>query len=241
METYKFNQNSLVRCIGFNPYKLESIFTHGILSTNKANELGIPYTRNYKGYNSDDHISMIRPLYSSIDDPRSCYYTMVPKNVSLIIEDQDFLYDYQEAYFNHADEVLVENEIPTSKFVGIMVPEQFLDYELKDLPMIPIKSTSYEIIKSTCDQLIHYLSTKNHDTNIDEYKELLNELKMTIAELNNDKDDEDLINEFMAENVQTTFDSLLECEHTTLEQMLNYMNDKTLQLPIYGVGKSLTK
>ena len=38
-----------------------------------------------------------------------------------------------------------------------------------------------------------------------------------------------------------TFDKVLKKEGTTLIDMVTYINDKTLGLPFYGVGKSLTK
>ena len=54
MDEYHFGQNTLIRSVGFNPYKIESILTHGILSKNKAEELGISLTRNYFGYNFEE-------------------------------------------------------------------------------------------------------------------------------------------------------------------------------------------
>lgn len=250
METYNFGENTLIRSAGFNPYKLESILTNGILSKNKAEEMGISLTRNYFGYNFDDNVSMIRPFYSNSEDENSCLYTLVPKNVNIIVEDQDFIYDTNEAYYNHADEVFVNGMVPKEKFVGIMIPEKFLNYELKDLPMIPLKSTSYANLRGACDELIVYLEKMGYEINAEEYKDLLRELHLTITELNKDRNNPELkedffdiklaLNEFIANGVQETFDNYLGT-NTTLEVMINYLNQKTLNLPIYGVSKQITK
>ena len=250
MDTYKFGDDTLIHSIGFNPYKIESILTNGILSKNTAKNMGIPFARNYFGYNFDDNVSMTRPFYSNIEDPNSCLYTLGAKNVSVIVEGQEFIYDTKEAYYNHADEVFVSGMVPREKFVGLMVPEKYSEYELRDLPMIPLKSTSYLNIKETCDELIVYLSNMGHDADIEEYRELLRELHLTITELNKDRENSELeedffdvklaLNEFMAEEVQQTFDSVLG-EGTTALEMVSYLNNKTLELPIYGISKQITK
>lgn len=250
MENYKFGENTLIRSAGFNPYKLESILTNGILSKNKAEEMGISLTRNYFGYNFDDNVSMIRPFYSNSEDENSCLYTLVPKNVNIIVENQEFIYDTNEAYYNHADEVFVKGMVPKDKFVGLMIPEKYLTYELKDLPMIPLKSTSYANLRGACDELITYLEKMGYEINAQEYSDLLRELHLTITELNKDRNNEELkedffdiklaLNEFIASAVQDTFDNFLKTK-TTLETMINYLNEKTLNLPIYGVSKQITK
>lgn len=256
METYTFNDNTLVRSGLFNPYKLESTLTHGLLSQNKAKELGVSLTRNYYGYNFDDHISLNRPMYSNPSDENSSYYDLAPKSINLIIENQDFIYEMYDTdgsiknYFNHPDEVFVKDIVPTNNFVGIMIPEELMDYELIDLPMIPLKSTSFSNIWSTTIELLNYLESLGHPVDKFGLKDYKKELMFTIYELNKNKDDiglkEDFIdakmalNEFVANEVQICFDNILG-KRTTLIDMVNYINSKTLNLPIYTNNKSLRK
>lgn len=251
METYKYGENSLIRSMGFNPYKIESILKNGILSKNKAMELGISLSRNYNGYNLDDYISLTRPFYSNKNDERSCYYSLIPKNVNLIIENQPFLYDQKYNYFNHPDEVLVEDIIPNEKFTGLVIPENLRNRKLMELPMINVKTNFYINIKENSEELIKYLNTYGHEINKEEYHDLMEELKLTIKALNQDKDNEELkqdffeikieISAFLAEEVQKTFDKLLGKENTTLQEMIEYLNYKTLGLPIYTTGKEFNK
>lgn len=251
METYRYGQNTLLHSIGFNPYKLESILKNGILSKRKADSMGVTLTKNYFGYNFDDKVSMTRPLYSNSEDPTSILYTWVPKSISFIVENQDFMYNVDDAYYNHADEVFVQDMVPNSNIVGIIVPEKYQDYKISDLPMIAIKSTSYANIKGTCDELIAYLRTMNHEVDTEEYRELLRELHLTISELNNDRSNTELqedfldiklaINEFVARETQIAFDRVLQKEGSTVIDMVTYINDKTLGLPFYDVDTSLKK
>ena len=85
MENYRFGDNTIVHSIGFNPWKIESILTNGILSKSEASKNNVWYARNYFGYNFDDYISMSRPMYSNIYDINSSFYMYVPKNVSIVV------------------------------------------------------------------------------------------------------------------------------------------------------------
>ena len=250
MENYRFGDNTIVHSIGFNPWKIESILTNGILSKSEAKENNIKYARNYFGYNFDDYISMSRPMYSNMDDINSSFYMYVPKNVSIVVENQDFIYNSDEQYFNHPDEVFVSKKVPVTNFAGIIIPDKYSDYSLRDLPMIPLKSTSYLNIKENCDLTIAYLKNMGELVDSNEYQLLLSELKNTIILLNSDRDNEELqgdfldiklaLNEFIAEHVQNAFDKLLNTD-TTLSDMVNYLNEKTLNLEMYSYSNSRKK
>lgn len=250
MENYRFGYNTIVHSIGFNPWKIESILTNGILSKNEASINNVSYARNYFGYNFDDYISMSRPMYSNTDDINSSFYMYVPKNVSIVVENQDFIYNSNEQYFNHPDEVFVNRKVPVTNFAGIIIPEDYKDYNLKDLPMIPLKSTSYINIKDNCDMTIEYLKNLGEIVDRNEYHLLLAELKNTIILLNSNRESQELqedfldiklaLNEFIAEHIQNAFDRLLNT-NTTLFDILNYLNEKTLNLEMYSYSNSRKK
>ena len=44
---YKFNDDTLIHGISFNPMKLEGILKYGIVSENYARSNNIPYSKNY--------------------------------------------------------------------------------------------------------------------------------------------------------------------------------------------------
>jgi len=136
MEKYEFGDNTLLHSIGFDIYKLNSILKTGIVSKNQAEKENILYAKNNFGYNFDDYISMIRYMYVNEEDETSAYKKYVEKGISFIVEDQNFIYNKDEMYFNHADEVFVKDKITIDNIKGIMVPEKFLNYEIKDLPML---------------------------------------------------------------------------------------------------------
>ena len=85
---YKFNDNTLLHAVAFNPFKLESILQNGIISFNEASNSKLPFTRNTFGYNFDDYISMTRYMYVSFKDTTTSFYNYSLKGISLI--DSDF-------------------------------------------------------------------------------------------------------------------------------------------------------
>ena len=243
MEKYKFGDNTLLHSIGFDIYKLYSILTKGIVSKNQAEKENIFFTKNNFGYNFDDYISMIRYMYVNEDDKTSAYKKYAKKGISFIIEDQDFIYNKDEMYFNHSDEVFVKDKITIDKIKGIMVPEKFLDYDIKDLPMLPLDSTSYINIKHTTDNIIRFLKTEGYFCDIEYYRDILRILYETLNALKKEPDDEDLMEDFkeakydlddyISKEVGKCFSRKFNKETVTLGDILNYINDKTLNLPIY--------
>ena len=106
---YKFNDDTLIHGISFNPMKLEGILKYGIVSENYARSNNIPYSKNYnftideeiKDKDSinklimdanKDNIYLVRYLYVS-DDPLSAYNMYIKNGISIIIEDVPFIYD----------------------------------------------------------------------------------------------------------------------------------------------------
>lgn len=233
---YKFNDNTLLHAVAFNPFKLESILQNGIMSFNEASKSNSSFTRNTFGYNFDDYISMTRYMYVSFGDKNTSFYNYTLKGITLIVEDQNFIYDHKDMYFNYPDEVFVKDKVAKENIKGILLPSKYLDYLIEELPMFNLKSTSYINIKHTCDDLIKYLKTLNYDVNMPLYNIYLNDLYQVVLKLQKDENNSMLLeefmeckialNEFIASEVQNTFDKMFNKNFTTLEEMTTFIAEK---------------
>ena len=233
---YNFNDNTLLHSVMFNPFKLESILQNGIISFNEASNSKLPFTRNTFGYNFDDYISMTRYMYVSFGDKNTSFYNYTLKGISLIVENQDFIYNHKDMYFNYPDEVFVKDKVDKENIKGILLPLKYLDYLLEELPMFNLKSTSYVNIKHTCDDLINYLKTLNYDVNMPLYNIYLNDLYQVVLKLQKDENNSMLLeefmeckislNEFIAKEVQNAFDKKFNKNFTTLEEMTTFIAEK---------------
>lgn len=233
---YNFNDNTLLHSVMFNPFKLESILQNGIMSFNEASKSNSSFTRNTFGYNFDDYISMTRYMYVSFGDKNTSFYNYTLKGITLIVEDQNFIYDHKDMYFNYPDEVFVKDKVDKENIKGILLPLKYLDYLLEELPMFNLKSTSYVNIKHTCDDLINYLKTLNYDVNMPLYNIYLNDLYQVVLKLQKDENNSMLLeefmeckislNEFIAKEVQNAFDKKFNKKFTTLEEMTTFIAEK---------------
>lgn len=233
---YNFNDNTLLHSVMFNPFKLESILQNGIMSFNEASKSNFSFTRNTFGYNFDDYISMTRYMYVSFGDKNTSFYNYTLKGITLIVEDQDFIYNHKDMYFNYTDEVFVKDKVDKENIKGILLPLKYLDYLLEELPMFNLKSTSYVNIKHTCDDLINYLKTLNYDVNMPLYNIYLNDLYQVVLKLQKDENNSMLLeefmeckislNEFIAKEVQNAFDKKFNKKITTLEEMATFIAEK---------------
>ena len=233
---YNFNDNTLLHSVMFNPFKLESILQNGIMSFNEASKSNFSFTRNTFGYNFDDYISMTRYMYVSFGDKNTSFYNYTLKGITLIVEDQDFIYNHKDMYFNYPDEVFVKDKVDKENIKGILLPLKYLDYLLEELPMFNLKSTSYVNIKHTCDDLINYLKTLNYDVNMPLYNIYLNDLYQVVLKLQKDEKNSMLLeefmeckislNEFIAKEVQNAFDKKFNKKITTLEEMATFIAKK---------------
>lgn len=233
---YNFNDNTLLHSVMFNLFKLESILQNGIMSFNEASKSDFSFTRNTFGYNFDDYISMTRYMYVSFGDKNTSFYNYTLKGITLIVEDQDFIYNHKDMYFNYPDEVFVKDKVDKENIKGILLPLKYLDYLLEELPMFNLKSTSYVNIKHTCDDLINYLKTLNYDVNMPLYNIYLNDLYQVVLKLQKDENNSMLLeefmeckislNEFIAKEVQNAFDKKFNKKITTLEEMATFIAEK---------------
>ena len=229
---YKYNSDTLMHGVGFNFSKFESVLSHGILSLECGKAENVRINRSFKGRNKDDEISMVRYLYIDayddfdikLSDKEGAYYRYILNGISFIVEDVQF--ETQNAH--RVDEVLVKNK----------------DALLEDLFYFPM-SKYYENIKNISEDYIRYMASYGYEVNINEYKNLINELRYTYnALIDASKEDiEDLeddyedvladLNEYMAQNISACFRKKLGYDITLYDLVIFLRNKNKVNLPIY--------
>lgn len=210
--SYKFNDDTLIHSIGFNPMRLEGILRYGIITDNYAKKNNINYSRNYNfTLNSDmlrvvnenkevnniiesanrENIYLIRNLYIS-SDPLSAYEMYTRNGISFVVEAVPFIYDKNVELIKRSDEVVVKDFISKENIKAIMVPEDYKDKKLNEVDMLPSNILNYELIKESVLNLINYLESYNYKVDLEEISYLLKDLKGAYLSVNSlDKDNPD--------------------------------------------------
>lgn len=195
---YKYNDNTLIHAIGFNPMKLEGILKYGIITDSYAKRNNIAYSRNYNftldnsmldKVNNDskintmiesankENIYLVRSLYIN-DDPLSAYNMYIKNGISFIIEDVSFIYDKNVELLKRSDEVVVKDYISKNNIKAIMIPEKYKDTKINKLDMLPKNILNYSLIKESTANLIKYLENYNYRIDLEEITCLLKDLKI---------------------------------------------------------------
>lgn len=253
--TYKFNNDTLIHSIGFNPMKLEGILKYGIISTNYAKRNGIVnYSKNYNFTLEDSNINLsvnklleeanmnniylVRYLYVS-DDPLSAYNMYVKNGISFIVEDVPFIYDKNIELLKRSDEVIVKDYISKDNITSIMIPTYYENMRLDEVPMIPNNILNYNFVVDSVRSLLSYLEGYNYSADFSEIYSLLEDLKIACISVNSLNKasldyDEALsdykeiiseVNEILSENVYLCFSKLLGKEATVMDMVI-YINSK---------------
>ena len=219
--------------------------------TNDNNKITIKYPsiKDDKVINTVTYILKNNTLENTFKGDINNRYDVLDNNEPWTLEIIDII---AKLNGNNNKEILSINEdyLKSTNFNDDKLEVKYSDYSIKDLPMIPLKSTSYLNIKENCDLTIKYLKNMGEQVDSNEYQSLLSELKNTIILLNSDRENKELqedfldiklaLNEFIAEHVQNSFDRLLNT-NTTLSDMVNYLNEKTLNLEMYSYSNSRKK
>ena len=258
---YKYSENTLIHSPGVDFSAIESIMKNGIMSANYGKDHGAKVNRNYFGSNLDDTISCIRYLYVNKDVEDSAYNRYVPNGISFLIEDVPFISDKNERFIHRSDEVLVKDFIPKENIKGILVPEELVNTDLRDLSYIREDSSSYKLVNQKINSISSYIKDnsgiicdysielfklgwynrdyeemikqgKTIDDNNQIAKDLHEEIKDTIRDLNN----------VIGYDYYECFSKILSKEDVNVLDIVNYINSKTLNLPIYMIkDKTLKK
>lgn len=249
---YKYNDNTLIHSPGVDFAAIEGIMKNGIMSLEYGNKHNIEVNRNYFGSNLDDTISCIRYLYVNKEVKDSAYNKYVPNGVSFLIEDVPFIFDKDTRFIHRSDEVLVKDFIPRDNIKGILVPEELIDTDLEDLSYIREDSSSYSLIKNKVDNISSYI--KNNSGLVCDYQDFFRELYYLSEESRNDSDlnIEELSSEFkdvicdlnyeIGSDFHKCFSKVLNRKDINILDIINYINSRTLNLPIYLIkNKSMKK
>lgn len=196
---YKYNDDTLIHGIGFNPMKLEGILKHGIISDNYAKRNNMNYSRNYNfTLNTDmlekidnnseinniiesankENIYLVRSLYINEEDSLSAYNMYVKHGISFIVEDVPFIYDKNIELIKRSDEVVVKDHISKDNIKAIMIPSEYRDKKINELDMLPSNILNYKLIKDSVASLIKYLLDYNYQVDLDEVAYLLKDLEI---------------------------------------------------------------
>lgn len=248
---YKYNDNTLLHGAGLNFCVIESILKNGISSEKYGKSHDIKVNRNYVGSNLDDTISCIRCLYINPDIEDSAYNKYITTGVSFIIEGVPFIYDKSERIIHRSDEVLVNDFIPKENIKGINIPDSLKDVSLENLEYIKEDSTSYVNIKHIADEIKNYIM-RNSDMYVD-----YNDYYLKLYNLNNEfrgasdirknkiyeqfKEEIRSLNYMIGSDYEEFFSSILHKDNVTVFDALTYINESTLNLPIYVIENKRVK
>lgn len=126
--TYKFNDNTLIHAIGFNPMKLEGILKYGIITDNYARKHNITYSRNYNYYMNVHEITY---LFKDLEI------------AFLSVESLDEInFDYKDAMNDYRDIILEINSILSENVYKCF--SNILNKEVTVMDMVDFINSKYD-------------------------------------------------------------------------------------------------
>ena len=239
---YNYKNDTLLHSVGFNLQRFVSVLNYGIVSKNKAKELGLSFSKNYKikGQN-DDYVSMLQVGLVNPDEDISAYKLHTIFGISFIVEDIPFIDDRNGHFIHRPDEVLVKDHISTNMIKGIAIPLMYQNVHLNNLLIIPPDVTSYNNIRDISISYYEFLKSYGYEMDMKEFSSYLNDLLFihmdyaSLKELNADEFElnevkEEIretlseLNKYLGEETAKCFEKLLGY-NPTLKETINYLTN----------------
>lgn len=143
--------------IGKNLFRVASVLKHGLLSKEKADQLGIGFGRNFDGCNSRKWISVVPNDESKTDDGATSEF--LNNGIVLLIDDIPLFYpdenvgpNYAKSYglpykksVSYDDEKFAFLHIEPDKINGISIAKDLADTDLRDLNVYVYNSFSFNM------------------------------------------------------------------------------------------------
>ena len=202
----------------------------------------------------------ISRLYNSLiygvmseDDYKERGVDFIKSSYDLIHTDEVNLYKYEDYendalpgrethYINTSICLVIESDVlvfPISKenIISIAIPSYYVDTSLNEINYLNFSNMSYEQIKNNCDTFLKALEKYGFEKDQDKYDSSYDVLRYSYN-LGKDFEEEvedarNYLNEDIGYDVRDIFRRVLNKQNEiTLLDLINYLNEQTLNLPI---------
>ncbi len=206
--------------LGFDISRLYNSLVYGVMSESDYKEKGVTFIKSsYDPVHTDEvNLYNYEDFVSDALSGRETHY--INNSICLVIE----------------SDVLV---FPISKedIVSIAIPSCYVDTSLNEINYLNFGNMSYEQIKNNCDTFLKALEKYGFEKDQDKYDSSYDVLRYSYN-LGKDFEEEvedarNYLNEDIGYDVRDTFRKVLNKQNEiTLLDLINYLNEQTLNLPI---------
>lgn len=212
----KETNDILLYPIGFDISRLYNSLIYGVMSED-----------NYKEKKVDFIKSSYDPIYTNEVNLYKC-------------EDyiNDTLPGRETHYINNSICLIIESDVvtfPISKeeITSIAIPSCYIDADLNEINYLNFSNMSYEQIKNNCDTFLKTLEKYGFEKDQDKYDNSYDVLRYSYNLGKDFEDDRNYLNEDIGYDVRDTFRKVINKKNgITLLDLINYLNEQTLNLPI---------
>ncbi len=212
--------NILLYPIGFDISRLYNSLVYGVMSEDDYKERGVAF---------------IKSSYDPIHTGEVNLYKYEDY-------ENDALPRKETHYINTSICLVIESDVlvfPISKenIISIAIPSCYVDTSLNEINYLNFSNMSYEQIKNNCDTFLKALEKYGFEKDQDKYDSSYDVLRYSYN-LGKDFEEEvedarNYLNEDIGYDVRDTFRRVLNKQNgITLLDLINYLNEQTLNLPI---------